>query len=254
MLNVTVIGSGNVATHLITALSRAAGVNLKQVMARRPEALNGITDASFIVRDPAHLQDADIYIIAVNDNAVASVSGSLPFTGRLVVHTSGATPMQSLDSKNRRGVFYPLQTFSKSRSIDFSQVPLCLEAENAGDYALLEQLAGALSHTIHSVSSEQRKSLHVAAVFACNFANHMYTLGSMICNDKNLPFNILKPLIQETAAKIQELAPVQAQTGPAVRHDDKTISSHLDYLTDDNLKAVYILLTQSIQHIHGGEL
>lgn len=251
MLNVTVIGSGNVATHLITALSRAAGINLKQVMARRPEVLNGITDESLIVSNPAYLQDADIYIIAVSDNAVANVSVSLPFTGRLVVHTSGATPMQSLDSKNRRGVFYPLQTFSKSRNIDFSRVPLCLEAEDAQDYALLEQLAGTLSHTIHNVSSQQRKSLHVAAVFACNFSNHMYTLGSIICKDENLPFDILKPLIQETAAKIQELTPVQAQTGPAVRHDDKTVNSHLDYLTNDNLKAVYTLLTQSIQHIHG---
>jgi len=251
MLNVTVIGSGNVASHLIKAITFARGIILKQVMSRRPESLKDILNISDIVTSVADLKDADIYIIAVSDNAIEEVSALLPFTGRLVVHTSGATPMQILNRKNRRGVFYPLQTFSKLRNIDFLQVPLCLEAENAEDYVLLQQLAGALSHTIHNVTSQQRKSLHVAAVFACNFANHMYTLGSMICNDENLPFDILKPLIQETAAKVKELTPVQAQTGPGVRHDDKTISSHLYYLEDDNLKAVYKLLTQSIQHIHG---
>ncbi|MES2485136.1 MAG: DUF2520 domain-containing protein, partial [Bacteroidota bacterium] len=195
----------------------------------------------------SEIKQADIYIISVTDGAIAEVSAQLPFTGRLVVHTSGSTGIDALDAKNRRGVFYPLQTFSKNKDLDFSTVPLCLESENLSDYITLETLANALSKSVYNISSEQRRALHVAAVFVSNFANHMYVQGNKVCDEHNIPFEILQPLIQETAAKITSLAPLEAQTGPAIRHDQQTIKRHMDFITDNNQKAIYTLLTQLIQ-------
>ena len=254
MLKVAVIGSGNVAQHLIRAFKNSAHVQLVQAWARHPEKLGNILPAERITNDMAKLVGADIYVIAVTNDAIAEVSESLPFEGRLVVHTSGSVTMGQLDCKNHRGVFYPLQTFSKSRKIDFGKVPLCLECEREADYEVLEQLAGAISPLLYRIDSKQRQALHVAAVFVSNFTNHLYGVGNNICDESGISFDILKPLIQETAAKVQELAPLQAQTGPAVRHDNTTIEKHLKFLTDDNQKTLYKLLTQSIQRAHGQKL
>jgi predicted short-subunit dehydrogenase-like oxidoreductase (DUF2520 family) len=251
MLNVVIIGSGNVAQHLISTFQNAANVTLVQAYARQEEKLLHLLPADKITNSFADIKEADIYIISVTDDAIAGVSAQLPFENRLVVHTSGSVSLEQLDPKNRRGVFYPLQTFSKNKAVDFTTVPLCLESESESDYPLLEQLAKEISNSVYSISSEQRKSLHVAAVFVSNFANHMYTLGNDICTENNIPFNILKPLIQETANKIQSLPPRQAQTGPAIRNDRQTIAKHLDFLTDGNKKAIYTLLTQSIQNSNG---
>jgi predicted short-subunit dehydrogenase-like oxidoreductase (DUF2520 family) len=254
MLNVVIIGSGNVAQHLISTFQNAANVTLVQAYARQEEKLLHLLPADKITNSFAGIKEADIYIISVTDDAIAGVSAQLPFENRLVVHTSGSVSLEQLDPKNRRGVFYPLQTFSKNKAVHFTTVPLCLESESESDYPLLEQLAKEVSHSVYSISSEQRKSLHVAAVFVSNFANHMYTLGNDICTENNIPFEILKPLIQETANKIESLPPLQAQTGPAVRNDRQTIAKHLDFLTDGNKKAIYTLLTQSIQNSNGQKL
>ena len=254
MLNVVIIGSGNVAQHLISTFQNAANVTLVQAYARQEEKLLHLLPADKITDSFAGIKDADIYIISVTDDAIAGVSAQLPFENRLVVHTSGSVSLEQLDTKNRRGVFYPLQTFSKNKAVDFTTVPLCLESESESDYPLLEQLAKEISDSVYSISSEQRKSLHVAAVFVSNFANHMYALGNDICTENNIPFEILKPLIQETANKIQSLPPLQAQTGPAIRNDRQTIAKHLDFLTDGNKKAIYTLLTQSIQNSNGQKL
>jgi predicted short-subunit dehydrogenase-like oxidoreductase (DUF2520 family) len=247
MLNVTVIGSGNVAQHLIRAFTKADGVNVSQAFARKPGNILHLLPEEKIVSDFSLLQYADIYIIAVTDNAITEVSAQLPFKNRLVVHTSGSIPMDELYPHNRRGVFYPLQTFSKKKEVDFSAIPVCLESESAEDYKLLITLANSISAKIFNINSNQRKALHVAAVFASNFTNHLYTLASDICNEHNLPFDILKPLITETSAKVQHLPPAEAQTGPAVRHDSKTIEAHLQLLKEDNQKEIYQILTQSIQ-------
>ena len=254
MLKVAVIGSGNVAQHLIRAFGNAPGINLVQAWARHPEKLDSLLPAHKVISDMAKLADADIYVIAITDDAIAEVSGLLPFKGRLVVHTSGSVAMEQLDGRNRRGVFYPLQTFSKSREVDFTKIPLCLECEQEADYKTLEQLAAAISPLCYRIDSKQRQALHVAAVFVNNFTNHLYAIGNDICMGNNIPFSILKPLIQETAAKVLELSPMQAQTGPAVRHDEKTIEKHLQFLGDDNQKTLYKLLTQSIQQAHGQKL
>lgn len=247
MLKVTVIGSGNVAQHLIKAFAKADGVSIVQVYARSAESLLHLFPQQLITTDLSGLKEADIYIIAVTDNAITEVSAQLPFKNRLVVHTSGSVSIDALDSNNRRGVFYPLQTFSKNKEVDFINIPICLESESAEDYELLATLANSISGNIFNVDSGQRKALHVAAVFASNFTNHMYALANEICTEHKMPFDILKPLIAETAAKVKELSPLKAQTGPAIRHDSKTLEAHLEMLTNDNQRNIYKTLTQSIQ-------
>ncbi|NDI99231.1 DUF2520 domain-containing protein [Flavobacterium sp. LaA7.5] len=248
MLKVVVIGSGNVAQHLITVLGKSGSINLVQAYARNAAALTHLLPDEKITDNFATLAVADIYIISVTDDAIAEVSSLLPFSDRLVVHTSGSVALQQIDAKNKRGVFYPLQTFSKNKAVDFKQVPLCLESENETDYHTLQTLAQSVSDSVYNINSVQRQSLHVAAVFVSNFTNHMYNIGHDICEENNVPFDILKPLIKETADKVQILSPKQAQTGPAKRNDVTTMEKHLAFLKDEKIKTIYTLLSQSIQN------
>ena len=254
MLQVVIIGSGNVAQHLIKAFAAIVQVQLVQAFARHPENLSHLLPKEKITNSFNDLSEADVYIIAVSDDAITEVSSQLPLEGKLVVHTSGSASLDQLDSKNRRGVFYPLQTFTKNKSVDFSTVPICLESEHKDDYRILETLGYALANSVYRIDSAQRKSLHVAAVFVSNFTNHLYDIGSRICKENHISFDILKPLIRETASKINTLTPLQAQTGPALRNDKKTLQRHLDFLKDSNQKEIYTLLTQSIQKAHEQKL
>lgn len=247
MIRITIIGSGNVAQHLIKAFTKSELVEIVQVYSRKKEVLSSLIEFDKITSDFEELQESDLYIIAVSDKAIADVSKQLPFQNRIVVHTSGAASLDVLDTKNRKGVFYPLQTFSKNKEIDFSIIPLCLEAENTFDFRVLETVAKSISNAVFAINSDQRKALHVAAVFVNNFTNHLYQIGQEICEEHQVPFEILRPLIQETAEKINALNPVDAQTGPAKRNDSITIEAHLAYLTNENQKNIYKLLTQSIQ-------
>ncbi|PBJ15654.1 Rossmann-like and DUF2520 domain-containing protein [Flavobacterium sp. ACN6] len=248
MIQITIIGSGNVAQHLIKAFGASKTVEIKQVFSRNKEALLHLVDYDKIVTDLNELQPADLHIIAVSDNAISEVSEQLPFNNQFVVHTSGTSSIDVLDEKNRRGVFYPLQTFSKNKNVDYSIIPFCLEAENTADFNLLDTAAKSISTAVYLINSEQRKALHVAAVFVNNFTNHLYQIGEEICEENQVPFAILKPLIQETADKINTLDPADAQTGPAKRNDSVTIDSHLAFLQNENKKNIYKILTQSIQH------
>lgn len=250
MIKATIIGSGNVAQHLIQAFQKSSLIELSQVFSRESESVSHLVPKEKITSELDKLSESDIYIIAVSDSAIAEVSSNLPFENKLVVHTSGSLPMEELSSKNRRGVFYPLQTFTKGKEVDFSVIPTCLESEFDDDYTILEDLAEAINSKHYLISSEQRKSLHVAAVFVNNFTNHLYQIGKDICDEHMLPFEILKPLIAETAQKGQSLSPLDAQTGPAKRHDQNTIDAHLALLSDTNQKEIYKILTQSIQHSH----
>ena len=249
MIKVVVIGSGNVAQHLIEVLLQTEEVALVQAFARTPSHLASLLPITTITSDYQEIIDADVYIVSVSDDAIAEVTAQLPFENRLVVHTSGSSTLSVVHSKNRAGVFYPLQTFTKGKSIDFTTIPICLEAENELDYALLTTLGSALSQTVLTIDSEQRKSLHVTAVFVCNFVNHLYEIGAEICEKNDVPFEILHPLIQETAHKITERSPREAQTGPALRNDTKTITKHLDFLENSTYQNIYQILTQSIQHV-----
>lgn len=253
MIQVSVIGSGNVAHHLLKAFGASPKLQVNQVFARNKKAIQTTFPNVEVIEDLSLLKSVDVIIIAVSDDAIETVSGQIPLKNQLVVHTSGSVALDALNHKNRRGVFYPLQTFSKAKAIDFHTVPICIEAETAEDYLIVETLAKSISDYTYSVNSQQRQALHVAAVFVCNFTNHLYQIGAEICNENKLPFDILKPLIQETAQKIVTLSPEAAQTGPAKRKDTQTINKHLAFLTKENQKEIYKLLTKSIID-HGKKL
>ena len=229
MISILIIGNGNVATHLYKALLNVAKVKVLKISSRNITVV----------------PQADISILAVSDNAIAAVSSKI--INSFVVHTSGSFPMEALQNETNKGVFYLLQTFSKEKPIDFSKIPICIETTNKENYALLETLAKTLSKNVYAINSEQRKALHVAAVFVNNFTNHLYTIGKDLCKNNQVPFEILQPLIQETAEKIKTLSPEEAQTGPAIRNDQKTIDSHLAML-NPNQQNIYSILTKSIQN------
>jgi predicted short-subunit dehydrogenase-like oxidoreductase (DUF2520 family) len=253
MIKLTIIGSGNVAQHLIDAFAKSKAIEIIQVFSRSQKQITPNLDSSKIINDWNALAQADLYIIAVSDDAITEVSSQLPFENRLVVHTSGSAPLTSLDNKNRKGVFYPLQTFTKGKPIDFKTIPLCLESEFEEDYSIVEKAASEISESIYYIDSHQRKALHVAAVFVNNFTNYLYQLGSEICLENHVSFDILKPLILETAEKLLTLSPKDAQTGPAKRNDFSTIEAHESFLSNENQSTIYKILTQSIQN-HGKKL
>lgn len=251
MIRINVIGSGNVAHHLIRALLQLEKSQpqwqLQQVMARRAKQLPHELPAEKHIDDIALWKTADLCLVAVSDDAITAVTEQIKQEDLLVAHTSGSQPMKAIATGLRRAVFYPLQTFSIQKPVDFKTVPLCLEAETQSDLALLKSLAMALSEKVYNIDSQQRKALHVAAVFACNFVNHMYHLSAEICEQEKVPFEVLLPLIEETAAKVKALHPADAQTGPARRNDKKTLKAHVDFLQDEKKRDLYQLLTHSIQ-------
>ena len=228
MISVVIIGNGNIATHLESAFLKVDTIRVTQINSRKLE----------------NIPEADITILAVSDDAIADVSSKI--TNSFVVHTSGSSSIEDLKNTSNKGVFYMLQTFSKDKEIDFSKIPFCLEAENKEDYLLLETLAKAIGIKVYTINSEQRKAIHVAAVFVNNFTNHLYKIGNDICEENKVPFEILQPLIDETSQKIKTLSPKKAQTGPAIRNDKKTIENHLELLNIEQQR-IYKILTQSIK-------
>ena len=249
MIKITLIGYGNVAQHLIRAFQQNPVVKIEQIFVRKSSKVIDIDRSIQIVSDWNALIPADVFIIAVSDDFIQEVSENLKLKNQLVVHTSGSVALENISNNNRRGVFYPLQTFTKGKKVDFKNIPICIETEFSADLEILKKLAQSISDKMYIINSEQRKALHVAAVFVNNFVNHLYQIGSKICVENQVPFSILAPLIAETADKIQALTPLEAQTGPAKRHDQKTIDSHLDFLTSDvRTQSIYKTLTQSIQN------
>jgi len=248
MTKVIIIGAGNVAYHLTRAIKKLQNIDLVQIYNRSDKVFvdtlyNDLdTTSSF-----KNLKDADLYIIAIPDNYIAEISRQLP-QNKLIVHTSGSMPMDVISSE-RKGVFYPLQTFSKAKAVDFTTIPFCLEANTEEDLVLLKNTAKLLTNKVYEINSEQRKSLHVAAVFVNNFTNHLFYQGEAICKKYNVPFEVLVPLIKETVNKLDTLSPKAAQTGPALRNDTKTIATHLKLL-DNKQQELYKLLSQSIMETY----
>ncbi|OCX53334.1 oxidoreductase [Mucilaginibacter sp. PPCGB 2223] len=246
-MHITIIGSGNVATHLAAALKNA-GHKIIQVYS--PNQHNAAILAYHVgakpVSDLSNIDGAaaDLFIISVKDDVITDICRELSVYQKLIVHTSGATPMLPGD---KRGVFYPLQTFSKTKELDFSQVPLCIEGSDEQVTAMLEQLAYTLSRNVYRVNSSQRKILHLAAVFACNFPNALYAIAQGLLAEHQLDFNLLRPLILETAEKVQQSLPAEVQTGPAVRRDQKTMNDHMQLLSPEPvLQDIYQILSQRI--------
>jgi len=247
MVSVVVIGYGNVGYHLVDAFLKATEVQLIQVYNRNLSKIEHLNAKTSVTNDLHNLKEADIYIIAVPDDVIGKVSSEIKNKTGIIAHTSGASSINKLQTSNPKAVFYPLQSFSKEKAVDFNEIPFCLESEYEQDYKVLEQLAKAIGQKIYAINSEQRKALHVAAVFVNNFTNHLFKIGNDICLKNNVPFDVLHPLIKETVLKIEKLAPKEAQTGPAIRNDLQTIANHLELLNDEQ-KTIYKLLTQSIQN------
>lgn len=235
-MRVVLIGRGRLATNLEPAL-KAAGHEVVSVNSRTLEQLP---------------MTAGIFVISVKDDALEEVI-SKATKGReeqCFVHTAGSMPMSLFEGKSRHyGVFYPMQSFSKERKVSFEDIPVFLEANDDATLQLLQSLAGSISHRVYELSSDERKYLHLAAVFACNFANHCYALSADILEQHGIPFDVMLPLIDETASKVHQLHPKDAQTGPAVRYDENVISMQRQLLTQHpEMQAVYELMSKSIHH------
>lgn len=244
MIKVVLLGSGNVAIHLAEALANEKNIDFIQRFSRSHNNDDFFDKTIPIINNTNELKSADIYIIAISDDAISAFSKQLHLNG-LVVHTSGSISLNDLQCNANKGVLYPLQTFSKKQKINFKNIPIAFETEIESDLTLLETLAKTLSNHTYNIGSQKRKKLHVAAVFANNFTNHMYKIASDICKEHDISFDILKPLIQETANKLLTLSPKEAQTGPAKRNDKKVIENHLLQL-NKNQKEIYNLVTNSI--------
>lgn len=254
-LNIVIVGAGNVAWHLAKELQKKEQ-NILQVYNRSVESaisLSRILKCDFTTRIEDLNRDADLYILAVNDSVIEEVSASLKLENKLVVHTSG-TIGQEVIKYDRRGVLYPLQTFSKEKKLNFKNIPFCIEASRSEDYNILMRLATLLGPMVYNINSHQRKVLHIAAVFACNFSNYMYMISDEILSKENIPLDILHPLIKETASKIAKHKPKAVQTGPAVRKDKSTIDAHLNYLNEGNNYDIYKILTKNIIAKNNDEL
>lgn len=257
-MKISLIGSGNVATHLACALYDLK-YSILQVYSpnlQHAQQLAQRVQAQAVCQWQA-LQPADLYLIAVKDSTIEEVAAQL---ARLdvqgtVAHTSGSTALEVIKGSSKKfGVFYPLQTFSKAKSMDFAQVPLLLEANCADVLQQLDHLARQLSNQVYHYSTIQRRSLHLAAVIACNFSNYLYSVADGYLTEQGVDFNLLKPLILETAEKIQQHAPMAMQTGPAVRHDLAILAMHQNLLAQqpqsEQIQQLYALLSQGIMQLH----
>ncbi len=236
-LNFCFIGAGNLATQLSQALKNK-GYEINQVYSRSEKSGKKLAETlstRFVTSAKEITKDAGIYFVALKDSAFEEVLSQIDFDNKLVVHCSGSLPLSVLRSYSENtGVLYPLQTFSKDRKVEFRKIPLFVESGNESNLKLLLKIAGEISDSVSVADSEKRKMLHISAVFACNFVNYFYTIASDILKSGNIQFEVLKPLILETALKVQEIEPEKAQTGPAVRFDKNIIDSHLKFLDENS--------------------
>ena len=252
MKRVVIIGSGNVATSLAHGL--AAHCHVAQIYSRRLEHARALADAVGCPNVTSDLQalvaDADAYIIAVSDDAIADVIAATPDNGALWVHTSGSKPIGLFEGHRARyGVMWPMQSFSKQVVTPLDEVHFFVEGNDSTTQNDVMALGGLLSNHVIPADSEQRRWLHVASVFSCNFANHLWALADELLTNQGLPFEALKPLIRTTVEKLDRLSPAESQTGPAVRHDTQVIANHLAMLDGDKCD-IYRLMTESIIQLH----
>lgn len=269
-MKITLIGAGNVGYHLGRKLY-ACGIEIGQVFSRnalKAKELADLVQATFTDNLDQISPTADLYLLAVHDDAIRNVALQLAANGlseKRFAHTSGATPMsvfsgvqnpQKADATNpliptRYGIFYPLQTFSRQREPDFSQIPFCIDANNEQDREWLMSLARRLSPKVFHIDDAQRAELHVAAVFVNNFVNHLFYAGHEILDRKKLPFDLLLPLIRETVNKLDNGTSFNMQTGPARRNDQATIQRHMALLQDQpRFRHLYEILTESIHQTY----
>jgi len=246
-IHISILGGGNVATHLARKYSNMPEIVLQQIYNRHLDKILEFKSVTDIIDDLSQLKEADIFIIAINDDAIQNFSKQLTkFNNTLIVHTSGSININDLQVL-RKGVFYPFQSFSKDKKqLDFINIPILIEAIFKKDEKLLLKLGKTISNKVLVANSEQRMSLHIGGVFVANFVNHLYFQGQELLKSHKLPYNLLKPLIQEVADKAITMSPKKAQTGPAMRNDQQIIKKHLDFLKDKPQQQIYKLLSDSI--------
>jgi len=254
-MKIVLIGSGNVASQLGVALKQSGQIIL-QVYSRQVKHANGLAErlgCDAIDKFSSLTLHADLYLICVSDQAIEEIILQLPkgLSG-VVAHTSGSTALSIFSESGhpgRYGVFYPVQTFSKAKAVDFKTIPLALEASDPETYTVLSGLAEMLSEQVFPCDSKQREAIHIAAVFACNFSNYLYSVADLILQQHGLSFDLMRPLILETAKKAQHFAPATVQTGPAVRKDLKIVKQHLEFLEreqpfDPRIRQLYALISE----------
>ena len=247
-MNIVIIGSGNVAYHLAGMFTECR-IPVRQVFGRNKAALAEISTHHNIPVSSTELEDADLYLIAVSDHAVEEVSKMVRKNDCIVAHTSGSLPVEVLQGKYRKASFYPLQTFSKAKRPDFNSIPFFIETEDSADERLLTELAGKISKNVMSSTFEKRKYVHLTAVFACNFVNHLFSRAKEIADSQHIPFDYFKPLIDETVEKISFMEPRAAQTGPAVRNDGRILKLHEKLLEGTPLD-LYRIMNKSIKEMY----
>ena len=248
-MQIVLIGSGNVAFHLAKAFTEAQ-IPISQIFGRNTTELQKISEQFSIPFSTETLTDADLYIISVSDSSITEVSSLIKNKNALVTHTSGSVSREALSGNYRKSVFYPLQTFSKSKNLDYSKIPFFIDAQNENDEEILKNLASKISKNVMLANDEKRKYIHLTAVFACNFVNHLYARAKEISDSQGIPFEYFLPLIDETTQKIHELEPKLAQTGPAIRNDEKVLKLHESLLTDEEKLKIYKTLNESIKKMY----
>jgi predicted short-subunit dehydrogenase-like oxidoreductase (DUF2520 family) len=247
-MEISLVGSGNVATHLAVALKRE-GFHIHEIASTNIDHARELAEKvkADAVEQVSMLNPmVDLIIVAVSDSAIPQVARELPATSAAVVHTAGSIGMDIFNRFTNHGVLYPFQTFSKQKEVDFSHLPILIEAKNTLVCDILNHVALQLSNKVTYATSAQRKQLHLAAVFACNFVNNMYAVSYQLMEQCELPFEILLPLIEETVNKVKTMAPLAAQTGPAQRNDHQVMEMHMEALESPRLREIYKLLSQNI--------
>lgn len=249
-MNIVLLGAGNLATSLALRV-KEVGLNIVQIYSRTVSSaveLSSVIGCEGVSSIDDIIEGADIYIVAISDRAHVEVLPKIKFNNSLVVHTSGSIDMETLSAySNRYGVLYPLQTFTKGRLVDFSEIPICIEASDRDSFNSIERISNILSNDVRRVSSKQRRELHLSAVYVCNFVNYLYGVAEEFMSKSSQDFDILRPLIQETASKIMSISPKEAQTGPAVRFDTNIIDMHLNRLEGEKeQQEIYKILSEAI--------
>ena len=250
MKNIILLGSGNVATHLGIALKNS-NYTIVQVYSKSIEnakVLANKLNAQF-TNNLSKLKSTDLIIVCINDDAILSVLSQIKNTA--IVHTSGSIGLDVFKQKfTNYGVFYPLQTFNKEIDINISEIPFCIEGNSLEFEKQLIKIAKALSNNVVKMNSQQRKQLHIAAVFACNFSNHMYSIADDLLAKKNIDFKILLPLIRKTNANLENYRPKEVQTGPAKRKDTAIIQEHIATIKENEIKELYHKISENIIKYH----
>jgi len=244
----TIVGNGNVAWHFLHAFNRAGHICTEIIgKGARPQGLQLPSWSEYKQITDTEFKETDICFICVNDDQIANVVERLNYKQTLVVHCSGTMQIDLLEKFERKAICWPIYSLTKNVPIDYSQMPICIETADFLTYQAVEQFFSPITRLVNQVSDQQRKTLHLSAVFANNFTNHIYNIASDLCEKQNLSFDLIKPLIIQTTEKIKYQMPVTVQTGPAVRHDLNTISKHLELLdASPEYKTLYMLMTELI--------